>query len=99
MRFVLILLLAGCAVPVGPVQPEPSPVKPDSRETILAVFAERVAKFPEVYQTTDDVVRVANRLVASGDMTKTEMDQVVGKLGTVRRKLEEKDVEALRGLR
>jgi PBP1b-binding outer membrane lipoprotein LpoB len=99
------LLLFGCASPapspIGPVGPagpvKPSPVKP-VEETQFSALADRATQDPGHYATTDDLVRVLNRLREMDKITDQQLKAATDALGTSRRKLTPEDLAAIRGL-
>jgi hypothetical protein len=73
-------------------------VQPVAPTTVLGVLAERAGQRASYYSTTDDLMRVVNKLAEAGDITANQLDAIKTKLGTARRPLTPQDLAAIRGL-
>lgn len=96
-KLFLLTLLVGCGVTVPIDHKAPPDAKPQA-ETVFTVLADNAEADPAFYATTDDIMRTVNRLVATKRITQAQADQVTEKLGKMRRKVEQRDLDHLRSL-
>ncbi len=89
-----LILICGCGVTAVP--PQDATPHPQV-ETVLVVLADNVVADPVFYSTTDDVLRVVNRLVATKRITQAQAD-ACGVLLKGRRPITRTDIDALRGI-
>ena len=89
-----LILICGCGVTAAPPQdanPQPK------AETVLVVLADNIVADPVFYSTTDDVLRVVNRLVATKRITQAQAD-ACGVVLKGRRPILKADIDELRRL-